>query len=148
VSKRSESTQSHAPVWSKDNVFIAPWNAVAFLATFAAIKWLCGLSTAAAYGTASGNVQIAGVLMLGAIAAALLCHIGSDIFKVPREHRSQVFWFPGTWIVVGAIGAAAFVVRAFMIAEGAIPLGLSPPPYLAWLFAPSLLAWLTNIGNV
>jgi hypothetical protein len=148
VSKRSESTQRHAPVWSNENIFLSPWNAVTFLATFAGIKWLCGLSTPAAYGTASGNVQIAGILMLGAITAALLCHVGSDIFKVPRAYRSHVFWFPGIWVVFGPIGAAAFVIRAFMIAKGAIPLGLHPPGYLEWLFAPSVLAWFTKIGSV
>jgi hypothetical protein len=148
VSKRSESTHSHAPVWSRDNIFISPWNAVTFLATFAGIKWLCGLATPAAYGKASGNLHIAGILMLGAIVAALFCHVGSDIFKVPREYRSQVFWFPGTWILLGPIAAAAFIVRAFMIAKGAIPLGLLPPPYLEWLFAPSVLDWFPKFGSL
>jgi hypothetical protein len=123
------------------------WNAVTFLSLLAGAKWLCGVAGPAAYATATGNVLLAGVFTLAALAAWFFGRAGGEIFKVPADRRMDAFWFPNIWLAVGGLGAAAFGLRALMISEGFVATGEVPPKFIAWLFAPSALDWLLRIGN-
>lgn len=143
---RSHGTRSGPEPW-ENHFLLSLWNAVTFLSLVAGVKWLCGLSGQAAYATVTGNLQLAGVFALSAVGAALFGRVGSEIFKVPANRRMDAFWFPNLWLAIGALGAAAFVIRAVMIDEGFVLAGDMPPKFIAWLLAPSALDWFRDAAG-
>lgn len=131
----------------KDHFLLTPYNGIAFLCILELARWFCGLIGSEAYGTALGNLKLAGVMLgVAFICAPPFIAFGSALFGVhDADEQRDTFWAVGIWIPIGLIGFVTFLFRSGLIAIGAFTPQSDPPALLQWIFHPWFINWWLDI---
>ncbi|MGK0190131.1 MAG: hypothetical protein ACI9R3_005951 [Verrucomicrobiales bacterium] len=87
------------------------------------------------YGSALGNLKIAGYLFAAFFGGGILVSAGQTLFRVKEgESTNKAFFMTLSAILLVFISILIFLVRSLLLWMGWLEAGAEPPGWLEWMF--------------